>query len=99
MKKHTRRNIERLDEAIEKLTIQLEEPIYSKESAESLNARLSALTDARTKLYDSQKKNSIGPTLITGGFGMTAVLLVLYYEKADIITSKAFNVAMRMIEG
>ena len=35
--------------------------------------------------------------LAQGGVGLTAILLVLHYEKTDVIASKAFNLATRMI--
>ena len=93
------KNIKRLDEAIEKTMVDMESKYLSYDEMEALNARLETLTDARTKLYDSLKKNSIRPSLVTGGFGIGAILLVLYYEKTEIVTSKAFSAAMRMLEG
>lgn len=58
--------------------------------------KLEDLTKIRTQLSDSKVKESLAPHLISGALGLGAVLLVLNYEKTEIIRGQAFGVAMKL---
>lgn len=61
----------------------------------AIKDELESLIEYRTKLCDSKNKDSIKVPVITGLFSVATVLIVLYYEKTDVITSKAFSIATR----
>lgn len=58
-----------------------------------LKGELIEMLDAgkKTKWSDKIDVN----TLISGGISVASLLLILNYEKLDIITSKAFNLAIK----
>lgn len=58
--------------------------------------KLEDLTKIRTQLADSKVKESLAPHLISGALSLGAVLLVLNYEKTEIIRGQAFGVAMKL---
>lgn len=52
----------------------------------------------RLLLEDSSWKDKIDiNVLINAGIGVLSILLILNYEKTDILTSKALSLGMRMI--
>ena len=52
----------------------------------------------RLLLEDSSWKDKIDiNVLINSGIGVLSILLILNYEKTDILTSKALSLGMRMI--
>lgn len=65
--------------------------------------KLEDLTKIRCQLAESRAKNTnslVGPAIISGLFGLSAMLIVLNYEKNDtIITSKAFGMVTKMFRG
>ena len=84
-----------LDKQIEELT----KVVAHLERDEEYTAKLKKLEDLtkiRSQLSDNKVKESLAPHLITlaGGFG--AVLLVLNFEKTEIIRGQAFGVAMKL---
>ena len=91
-------NIKCIDEEIgiltEKLTETSDEGEYGK-----IVKRIEDLTDIRNKLMESWGNNTFKETLLSGAVTLTSILLVLKYEKTEIITSKAFNMATKMFRG
>lgn len=66
-------------------------------------SKLKELSDIHAKLVDTrnvQRMYGINPTdVFKGVLGIATILLILNYEKADIITSKGYDIAKRMIGG
>lgn len=60
---------------------------------------LEALTKVRCQLAESGVKGSNSPALISGLLGIAGILLVLHYEKTDIVTSKAISMATSLFRG
>jgi predicted RNase H-like nuclease (RuvC/YqgF family) len=84
-----------LDKQIEELT----KVIGHLERDEEYTAKLKKLEDLtkiRTQLSESKVRESLAPHLISGALGLGAVLLVLNYEKTEIIRGQAFGVAMKL---
>ena len=93
------KNVKALDVRIKELVLELEKyekgtPKYN-DIADSINK----LVEARKGLVPVETpgaKLNIN-TIVTSVFGVIGIMLVTNYEKDDIITSKAFNMASRMI--
>ena len=93
------KNVKALDVRIKELVLELEKhekgtPKYN-DIADSINK----LVEARKGLMPVETpgaKLNIN-TVMTSIVGLIGIMLVTNYEKADIITSKAFNMASRMI--
>lgn len=84
-----------LDKQIEELT----KVVAYLEKDDEYSAKLRKLEDLtkiRTQLSEAKVKESLAPHLISGAIGLGTVLLVLNYEKTDIIRGQAFGVAMRL---
>lgn len=100
MKKNIfKQNIARLDSQIGKLVDKLDDETLDDNSWNELTDDIGILIDYRTQLYESEKKDPIKPAVVSGAFGIGAILIVLYYEKTDVVTSKAWNIATRMFGG
>ena len=99
MKISDKNNIKKLDEAINFLIVKMATDTLTTEELEDTEERLAKAIKYRTDLYDSKAKGSVRPAVVSGIFGLVAVLVTLHHEKLDVITSKAFSVATRMIEG
>jgi hypothetical protein len=84
-----------LDKQIEELTkviIHLEkDEVYS----DKLKA-LEDLTKIRTQLSETKVNESLAPALLSGALGLGTVLIVLNYEKTEIIRGQAFGIAMKL---
>lgn len=95
--KQLKANIKKIDvkigELMEDLT-QAEKP----DDQEMILVRIDELTKVREKLSNNKVSESYSKELISGAIGLTSMVLVLRFEKADIITSKAFDVAKSMIK-
>ncbi len=88
-----------MDKQIEELTRVVEQLRRDDAYSEKL-AKLEALTKIRCQLEESKAKNSIKPLVVSGLLGVTSMLIVLKYEKDNvIITSKAFNMVTSMFKG
>lgn len=61
--------------------------------------KLEDLTKIRCLLAEAKVKESNAPAIISGVVGLSAILLVLNYEKTEIVTSKAFSIATKMFRG
>ena len=59
---------------------------------------LKRLTDIRESLKDEKRFEKIKPdTLVNGVISLASIMLILKHEKFDIITTKAFTVATRLL--
>jgi predicted RNase H-like nuclease (RuvC/YqgF family) len=87
-----------LDRQIEELTKMIEH-LESDEVYTAKLKKLEDLTNVRCRLAEAKVKESNAPVIISGVVGISAILLVLHYEKAEIVTSKAFGIATKMFRG
>jgi hypothetical protein len=87
-----------LDKQIEELT-SLIENLGSDEAYTAKIKKLEDLTKIRCQLAEAKVKESNAPAIISGVVGISAIVLVLRYEKAEVITSKAFSMATKMFRG
>lgn len=90
--------VEELDRQIEELTVSVT-TIERSGDYESKVKHLEELSKVRCQLAESLAKQSNAPAIISGLFGVSAVLLVLHYEKTEIVTSKAFGLATSLFRG
>lgn len=94
-----KKNIKTLDKDIADLIKKLESDNLESEERYALDDRLEKLVNCRKSLYDKAPPNPIVASVVTGLFGLAGIALVLYYEETEVVTSKAYNVASRMIGG
>lgn len=98
-KKQLTINIEELDKKIGKLNEKLSSLEEEDEDYELTVSKIEDLTDIRCKLSESKVKSSIKPLVVSGVFGVATTVIVLRYEKTEVITSKAFNMVTGMFRG
>ena len=87
-----------IDKQIEELT----RMVIHLESDEVYTAKVNKLEELvklRCLLSEAKVKESNVPAIISGVVGISAILLVLKHEQAEIITSKAFSMATKMFRG
>lgn len=99
MKDTNWKTIKQLDESIKTLVTEMECKDLTQEDWDIKQERLEVLVDTRTRLYENRQKSLIRPKVVSGIFGLVAIGFIMYYEKTDVITSKAFGFATKMIEG
>lgn len=87
-----------LDKQIEELTMLISKFEIDSEYI-TKQQRLEELTKIRVQLSECKVKESHAPAVISGVIGVSAMLLVLNYEKTDIVTSKAFGMATKLFRG
>lgn len=63
----------------------------------SLTEQLKGLKDIRGDLKPAKLEKLKADTLVNGAVSIATVLLVLKYEKFDIVTSKAFGIATKLL--
>ena len=93
------KNVKALDVRIKELVLELEKQEKGRPGYDNIADSINKLVEARKGLIPVETpgaKLNIN-TIVTSVFGVIGILLVTNYEKADIITSKAFNMASRMI--
>jgi len=90
MKRDLKKNKKKLEAEIEKTLSKLE----SLDPVDDNEAYLQNM-EVLSKLYDlKEKKNKVKvkpDTLVAAGTNIFGILLVTWFEKANVITSKAFN--------
>lgn len=67
------------------------------EAYASLTEQLKGLKDIRGDLKPAKLEKLKADTLVNGAVSIATVLLVLKYEKFDIVTSKAFGIATKLL--
>lgn len=87
-----------LDRQIEELTKMISHLASDEVYTAKMN-KLDELTKIRSQLSEAKVNESNTPAVITGVIGLSAILLVLKHEEANIITSKAFSIATKMFRG
>ena len=90
-------NIRRLDNQIGKLILQ-----YNEEEDDVkrtvLMEEIEALTDIRMNLKTSKVEGSNSHLWVSGAISITSILLIMDYEKEDVITTKAWNIVTRIFK-
>lgn len=97
-KKQLTVNIEDLDLKIRILT----EELALTEDDDKYNTiigKIDKLTEIRCKLAESKVNGSLTPVVVSGLMGIASLVIVLKFEKAEIITSKAFNMVPNLFRG
>lgn len=97
MKKLINRNIKKLDELIGRLVDEMSDETLTPQRREEAKANLELTTDIRSKLQDSKVKGSSKDSVLKYIGAAVCLLLILHYEKTEIITSKAFGIATKFI--
>lgn len=90
MKSKKKKILRAIDEKMLVLTEKLSDETLSYDDRINIEEQLDVLVDYRTKLDDKQS-GQLAPVILAGLFNLLSVLLILNYEKADIITTKAYS--------
>lgn len=94
-----KRTLKKIEERISVLVEKLNDGEMTVETREDTERQIDQLIGFRNELSKGKESKVWVAPVISGVFSMSGILLVLYFEKADIITTKAFNMATRMIKG
>lgn len=92
-----RKNIKKIEAMMSGLIAKLDNPKLDPVERVETEGQLEVLIDYRTKMYDEPSQHPIWGAVVSGLFGLAGIVIILYYEKTDIITTKAFNIGTRMI--
>lgn len=92
-----RKNIKLLNWQLSDLIVRRGNLELTEEKLLEIDDNIGILIGYRERLYDEPRQHPILIAVTSGFFGLLGIGLVLYYEKTDIITSKAFNIGTRMI--
>ena len=92
-----RKNVKKIEAMMADLIVKLENPKLDPVERVETEGQIEVLIDYRTKLCDEPTQHPIMSAVVSGLFGLLGIGLILYYEKTDIITTKAFNIGTRMI--
>lgn len=94
-------HIEAIDERIKDLTLALTAVDGYSDEYTDISKNIEKLIDIRTKLTgnrnDERFKGVDVNTLVTGGISLISLFAIMHYEKTDVITTKAMNIATRWI--
>lgn len=96
--KQLKRNIADLDKMVCKLYEDLNNTVDTDEK-EKIRQEIKETIDFRDKLSEVKTREALAPIVIPGVVGISSILLVLHYEKKDIITSKAMSFVTKMVRG
>lgn len=90
-------NIKRIDKQISNLLLELEDPEVEVSYADRIEdiKRLVALRDT---LSGNRSRESLLPAIVSGSLNLIGILIVLNYEKNDVITSKAFGMVPKVFK-
>lgn len=95
--KKLKANLKAIDVKIGNLIEELSET-EKQEEQEMILVKIDDLTKIREKLSNNKVSESYSKELISGAIGLTSMVLVLRFEKADIITSKAFGLVPNLFK-
>jgi len=86
------KGLRKLDDEIERLVDQLGMTSIDDENYEKIAKNLQKLTEARERKNDRVISSD---AILAASINIVAMLLILNFEKAGVITSKAFNLVGR----
>lgn len=90
-------NIDALDLEIGVLTQELIDA--QGDEYDKVSSKIGALTEIRASLANDKVNGSYSRDIISGAVALAGLVLVLKHEKAEIITTKAFSIATKLIRG
>lgn len=91
-------NADKLDIMIGKLLYEVDD-IQDEDEYEKVLQKIEKLVSLRTSIGESKTKESNKGAMISAGIQIASILVVLQYEKANVITSKAYSIASGMFKG
>lgn len=103
MKNIFKKSVDPLDAKIEELKAEIatyDDPTDAdyKMKCELINDLLDVKKAEKDSVIDKLAKSRIDPNaIIQAAVGLTSILLVLNYEKTDIVTSKSMSIAQKML--
>lgn len=92
-----KQNIKQLDFTIAGLIWELTNNEHDEETTSRMRDNIERLIKYRTDLCATRVENKMGDTILKGLFGIASIALIMLYEEKDIITTKGFNIATRLI--
>ena len=90
-------NIKRIDVQINNLLLELEDPENEASYADRIED-IKKLVALRDKLSENRSRESLLPVIVSGSLNLVGILIVLNYEKRDVITSKAFSMIPKVFK-
>lgn len=96
-KKQISDNIEMIDVAIGEVVLEISDSDSGDDITELLD-KLDRLNKIRSEMTDSRAKESSKSLVVSGITQLAGILLVLQYEKADVVTSSAFSMATKIFK-
>lgn len=96
--KQIKANIKELDKQIGELALHIKEETTDVKIDKYLK-RMEQLIELRAKLAESLETGSIKRELISGAISVGAICLILKYEEANVITTKALGLATKLFRG
>lgn len=90
-----------IDARIEKLKKRINDPQIKDEDVPGVYEELKTLYELKKMDIDSYRvepKVKDWTSVITAGIGLAGIISILTFERFDVITSKALNIATRMIK-
>ena len=101
LNRNVSKHVAEVDKRISFLLEDLKEYDSTSADYQSIVENIKRLTDVRDDLKNGSGekwfKMSDMVALVTPAFGLIGILMVTNHEKTDIITSKAANIAMRLL--
>lgn len=97
-KKTVTLNVEYLDTKISLLISELDSDLSADEYRDTVS-KLDSLVKLRSDLANSRDRESMLPIVVSGLIQSIGIFAVLHYEKTDVVTSKAFNMATNLFKG
>jgi predicted RNase H-like nuclease (RuvC/YqgF family) len=94
----TSKAVDELNRQIEEIAMELVKLELDEVYLDKMN-RLNDLTKIRYQLSEVKVKESNAPIIISGVVSISAIALIMKYEEANIITTKAFGIATKMFRG
>lgn len=103
MKNIFKKSVDPLDAKIEELKAEIakyDDPTDAgyKMKCELINDLLGVKKSEKDSGLDKPAKSRIDPnTIVQAAVGLSSILLILNYEKTDIVTSKSMSIAQKML--
>lgn len=93
--KQIKMNTDKLDVMIGMLLFKADK-VDDPSEYEKMLLKIERLVKLRTEIGDSKAKESNKVAIVSGAVQIASILIVLQYEKANVITSKAYSIASGM---